>query len=240
MSKAKKEAALQELEVAKQKYKDANITLNNSYDRLFARKDSAKKIIKEVEQLINSIKNKPFHFCVKELRVIKKNMKTYVSKEDLLRKEKRKNIGGAIAAAGVLGVGSVAAFGLKDFLAAAFSEKKIKTKVILACVFLALFIIVLAVYLIWKGINRISTARSAIAETKKIVKDTYQVDLETHKVNDLSEKIEKLESLIGQMMDELRHFSKINYRQLPDGDRDELGSLVNNTLALSELMNTHF
>ena len=237
MSRAKKEAALKNLELAKQENKDAYDAVNEQYEYLYMIKDNASSTVVLVESFIDSIRNKPFRFGKKELNKIKKNLRDYTGKEELLRQEKKKNLAGGLAAAGALGVGTFGALKLSAFLAPLLVGKGIKKKIIIAVLLLLVWVIVLVAFLLWKLRNRLFVTKAAISTTTRIKIDTSKVNTEKQKVIALGDKIKGLNDLVCAQINNLQHFRGASYKEFSIPVREELGGLINNTISLTELIN---
>ena len=80
-------------------------------------------------------------------------------------------------------------------------------------------------------------ADDAVRESKEIFKAREALDETTEKVNALKIKTEMLYSDMNKQRNRITGFMNVDYLSLEEKDRYFLGTLVNNTLSLSVLLN---
>lgn len=80
-------------------------------------------------------------------------------------------------------------------------------------------------------------ADRAIDEAKEYAKARESLDESAKKIESLLEKIRLLSANLNSQMECIDKYANVNYASLEDEDKFYLGTLVNNTLSLSELLN---
>ena len=149
MASKKKKEALAALDEANKEYKQVCSELKNKYKELDKESDNAITMITKVEELVESIRHRPWSYnAIKRKISVKK--KKFLETKDLKRKERNNNITAGVAALGVATVGAGFIVFLKDFC---------KKNIILWIICLALLVLVLAIYLILKLFNGVNSCR---------------------------------------------------------------------------------
>jgi capsule polysaccharide export protein KpsE/RkpR len=80
-------------------------------------------------------------------------------------------------------------------------------------------------------------ADDAVKEAKDIAKAREALDETTERINGLKSKTDTLYNDINRQKDKITGYMNVDYMSLKDFEKEFLGSLVNNTLSLSFLLN---
>ena len=226
-SKAKKEA-LAALDEANKEYKQVCSNLKKKYVELDKAADDAILLISNVENLIESIRHKPWSYKVikRKITVIKKK---FVETKELKRKERNKNITAGVIAGGVFAGGMGLTLFMKEFC---------QRNIIKWIICLVLFVFVLAAFLIYKLFNGIMTAKKAYEHTKLVKEETNKNRTLFSKADAQKQRIEATIDAVKVYYKNLKLCADCNYKELPEETKDALALLYNLTLGLTELVNT--
>lgn len=225
-SKQKKEA-MAALDEANKEYKQVCSELKSKYKELDKASDNALVLISDVENLVESIRHRPWSYkAIKHKIAVTK--KKFVETKDLKRKERNKNI-----TAGV--VAGLAGGGIGLFV---FMKDICKKNIILWIVCLALFVFVLAAFLIFKLFNGIMTAKKALEQTKIVKEETNKNRTLYSKADALIKKIDENGEAVKEYYAKLKGCAESNYKELPEDTKEALGILYNLALTLTELVST--
>lgn len=80
-------------------------------------------------------------------------------------------------------------------------------------------------------------AEKAVKEAKEIAKAREALDETTEKINALKAKIDRLFDDMNREKSKIMSFTNLDYLSLREEDKLFLGTLVNHTLSLSQLLN---
>lgn len=80
-------------------------------------------------------------------------------------------------------------------------------------------------------------AEEALKEAKEIDNSRKSLDLMTEKIKSLKAKIDTIDNNFTAQRDKILEFKNADFQLVSEDDKHYLGSLVNNTLALSKLLN---
>lgn len=226
-SKAKKEA-LAALDEANKEYKQVCSNLKKKYTELDNAADNAMALISDVENLIESIRHRPWSYkAIKKKIAVTKKM--FIETKELKRKERNKNITAGVVAGGVLAGGMSLLLFMKEFC---------QKNVIKWIICLALFVLVLAAFLIYKLCNSIMTAKKAYEQTRLVKEETDKNRTLFSKADAQKQKIEADTNAVKKYYKILKSYADCNYKELPEETKDALALLYNLTLGLTELINT--
>lgn len=227
MASKKKKEALAALDEANKEYKQVCSELKNKYKELDKESDNAITMITKVEELVESIRHRPWSYnAIKRKISVKK--KKFLETKDLKRKERNNNITAGVAALGVATVGAGFIVFLKDFC---------KKNIILWIICLALLVLVLAIYLILKLFNGVKTAKKAYEQTQLIKDETIKNRSLIDTTDTQIKKIKADNSAVKDLYAKLKECANCNYKELPDESQSDLGVLYNLALTLTELVN---
>lgn len=227
MANKEKKEAFAALDNANKEYKKVCSNLENKYVELDKTSDDAIALITDVENLIESIRHKPWSYKATKHK-IDMTKKDFIATKDLKRKERNNNI-----TAGVL-AGGAAAGGISLIV---FMKAFCKDNIIKWIICLALFIIVLVAFLIYKIFNSVKTAKKAYEQIKIIKEEINKNQILYSKADAQKQKIESNTKVVREYVDRLKECADCNYRALPEETKDSLGTLYNLTLTLTELVN---
>ena len=223
----KKKQALEALDSANREYKLICSELKKEYKILDQKSDSAIQLISDVENLIESIRHRPWSYkAIKHKISVKK--KRFIERRDLERKERNKNITAGVVAGGVLAGGLTFVAFMKDIF---------KKNIIFGIVCLFLIVFVLVAFLIAKLFNGIMTAKKAYEQIKLIKEETNKNQRLIAETEVLIKKIESIHHAVDGFYKSLETHNGSSYKELSEADKDGLGALYHHTLALAELVN---
>lgn len=273
-----KEKALAEHDKKLTAYNKAHEEMNKNCQTLYLKRTEAKKLIAQMEMVINSIANSPKEFNVKmgEIKVALKNFKDtedYAQKAyQEMQKTQKDFVAGAAAGVGIATMAPHALMGLAttfgtastgtaiSALSGAAAQKaavawigrtfagvavKSGAGMLAGQAFLALAgpvgwgitAATTSFSLLKLSKNNQKIAMQAMEETKEIIKATKLV-------NDANIQIKSLLQLTNKTYDDLLEekskvvqYMNADFRKLDAEERKYLGSIVNNTLAMAELLN---
>lgn len=226
-SKSKKDA-LAALDEVNKEYKQVCSNLKKKYAELDKAADNAITLISNVENLIESIRHRPWSYKAikKKIAVTKKK---FVETKELKRKERNKNISAGVVAGGVFAGGMSLLLFVKEFC---------QKNVIKWIICLVLFVFVLAAFFVYKLINSIMTAKKAYEQTRLVKEETDKNRTLFSKADAQKQKIEADTNAVMEYYKSLKSCADCNYKELPEETKDALALLYNLTLGLTELINT--
>ena len=213
---------------ANKEYKQVCSNLKKKYAELDKASDNAILLISDVENLIESIRHRPWSYKAikKKIAVTKKK---FIETKELKRKERNKNITAGIVAGGVFAGGMSLILFMKEFC---------QKNIIKWIICLALFVVVLAAFLIYKLFNGVMTAKKAYEQTKLVKEETDKNRTLFSKADAQKQKIEAEAKAVKEYYKNLKACADCNYKELPEETKDALALLYNLTLVLAELVNT--
>lgn len=227
MASNQKKESMAALDKANKEYRQVCSVLKSKYKELDKASDNALVLISDVENLVESIRHRPWSFkAIKNKITVKKEK--FVETKDLKRKERNKNI--------IAGVVTGLAGGSMGFFV--FMKGICKKNIILWLVCIALFVLVLAAFLIFKLFNGVMTAKKAYEQTEIVKEETNKNRILYSEADALIKKIEAESKAVSNYYAELKNCAKSNYKELPEDTKCALSVLYNLTLTLTELVST--
>ena len=207
-----KKDALEIHRKAVEKYNAVYETVQKQCDSLYTKRKTSIVLIDQITELINSIANSPKEFGAKLIRIKEEQLKFSQTEEYAVEAAKANVKSGVSVAAGAAAGTAVATLAPTAAMWTATPCGPAST-----------------------GTAEISN--QAVEEAKKITIAGAQLNEAEAKISNL---IRETDSLLENLAEEHRAVVTLhgaNYAELPEEDRLHLGTLVNTTLALAEMLN---
>lgn len=228
MASKERKAALAELNHAEGKYEQVCTDLKNRYQKLDTLSDDAIALVSDVERLVSSVRHKPWSYQATKQKIAV-SKKYFIDNEKLLRKERNKNMVAGIAAIGIAAAGTTFITYLKD---------RCKKDAIRWIGCLVLIVFLLVGFLIFRMFNRIHTIKQIYKKIKYIKEEIDNNRLLLSKTDAQIKEIARTTVIVQRLYEKLQCCAECNYRELHEDTKNELGTLHNLTLTLTELVNS--
>lgn len=236
----KKEELFEELENAKhlydEKYNEYDESLSDSYEV----KSNAVETIENVESFLSTIRNKPITIR-HQINKVGSNRKKFIEAKDVKEQLERENNKAKAAAIGALGVGGVLAYTFKDFLIS-IAPKKAKDDfgiyILVWVIIIGLIAFVFAGYLLWKLYNRITANKQLQKSINEIYKEISELSIKISRTQNQTALLNKQINLVEMMLQEVSHLNGQSYKKFNQEDQKRIQSIINQSIYLSEEINT--
>lgn len=205
-------------------------------------KDTSYELIAEIETLASSISHAPFTIS-RKLKRISVQKEEYKGRETIEREKRKEELAAGAGAVAVLGAGAAAALSFWDYIKDWVFKKtggKMGKNLVLWLVVAVIFLVAaLFLWISW-AITRKREAIKAAKNTKKLRKEIAALQKKEATAETLISEITEQVMIVNKKLEVLQQFTGMQYKDLPKDAQVDLVAMVNDAVALSELINRDF